>query len=69
MIEKALRIVITVLAGVGGLLTADRVLLMLPQGVLPDFARIGFFGVTVGTIVFYLVINQQLLIFSMYCLL
>ena len=39
MIEKALRIVITVLAGVGGLLTADRVLLMLPQGVLPDFAR------------------------------
>ena len=55
MIEKALRIVITVLAGVGGLLTADRVLLMLPQGVLPDFARIGFFGVTVGTIVFYLV--------------
>lgn len=55
MIEKALRIVITVLAGVGGLLTADRVLLMLPQGALPDFARIGFFGVTVGTIVFYLV--------------
>ena len=52
VIEKTLRIIITVLAGVGGLLTADRVLMMVPQSALPDFARIGFFGVTVGTIVF-----------------
>ncbi len=48
MIEKTLRLIITLLAGIGGLLTADRVFLMLPQGMLPDFARIGFFGVTVG---------------------
>ena len=55
MIEKVLRILITVLAGIGGLLTADRILLSLPQGMLPEFALVGIFGVTVGTIFFYLV--------------
>jgi uncharacterized protein YacL len=55
MIEKVLRILITVLSGIGGLLTADRVLFSLPQGLLPDFALIGIFGVTVGTVFFYMV--------------
>jgi uncharacterized protein YacL len=55
MINKALRILITLLAGIGGLLTADRVLLSLPQGLLPEFALVGIFGVTIGTVFFYLV--------------
>ncbi len=55
MIDKALRILITILAGIGGLLTADRVFLLLPAGVLPEFAQVGIFGVTIGTVFFYLV--------------
>lgn len=55
MIEKTLRIMITLLAGVAGLLAADRVFLMLPAELLPDFARIGFFGVTIGTLFIYLI--------------
>jgi len=55
MINKALRILITLLAGIVGLLTADRVLLSLPQGLLPEFALVGIFGVTIGTVFFYLV--------------
>ncbi len=48
MIEKTIAAYYYIIGGIGGLLTADRVFLMLPQGMLPDFARIGFFGVTVG---------------------
>lgn len=55
MIEKALRIMIAVLAGIGGLLTADRILPLLPPGVMPDFAQMGIFGVTLGTVFFFLV--------------
>ena len=55
MLEKVLRLLVTVLAGVGGLLVTDRILLLLPQGVLPEIALVGIFGVTVGTIFFYIV--------------
>ena len=55
MLEKSLRVLIAILAGVGGLLTADRVILLLPTGMLPDIAQVGVFGVTVGTVFFYLV--------------
>ena len=47
MINKTLRILIVVLAGLAGLLMADRVLLLLPPGILPEFAQVGIFGVTV----------------------
>ncbi len=55
MIEKTMRILMVVLAAIAGLLTADRVLLLLPQGILPEFAQIGVFGVTVGTVIFFLI--------------
>ena len=55
MLEKALKTLVTVLAGIGGLLLADRILLLLPQGLLPEFALIGFFGVTIATVFFYIV--------------
>ena len=55
MLEKVLRLLVTVLAGVGGLLIADRILLLLPQEVLPEIALVGIFGVTVGTVFFYLI--------------
>ena len=54
MINKTLRILIVVLAGLAGLLMADRVLLLLPPGILPEFAQVGIFGVTVGTVFFFL---------------
>ena len=55
MLEKVLKVLVMVLAGIGGLLLADRVLLLLPQGLLPEFALIGFFGVTIATVFFYIV--------------
>ena len=55
MLEKVLKTLVIILAGIGGLLLADRVLLLLPQGLLPEFALIGFFGVTVATVFFYIV--------------
>ena len=54
MLEKVLRPLVTVLAGVFGLLITDRILLMLPPGVLPEIAMVGIFGVTIGTIFFYI---------------
>ena len=55
MLEKVLKVLVVVLGVIGGLLLADRVLLLLPQGMLPEFALIGFFGVTVATVFFYIV--------------
>lgn len=55
MIEKTLRILIVILAAIAGLLAAERVFLLLPPGILPDFAKVGIFGVTVGTVFFFLI--------------
>jgi uncharacterized protein YacL len=54
MINKTLRILIVILAGIAGLLMADRVLLLLPPGILPEFAQVGIFGVTLGAVFFFL---------------
>ena len=54
MIEKTLRILICILAGIAGLLTADRIFMLLPSGLLPEMLQVGIFGVTVGTIIFFL---------------
>lgn len=54
MLEKALRWLIVVLAAVGGLLTADRVILMLPAGLLPEFFHIGIIGTTASALLSYL---------------
>lgn len=55
MIEKTLRILICILAGIAGLLAADRIILLLPPGILPELLQVGIFGVTVGTVIFFLI--------------
>lgn len=51
MLDKALRFVITVLAAVAGLVLAERVVPILVTFVNPELLRVGFFGITVATIV------------------
>ncbi len=50
MIDKTLRIIITVLAAVGGLMITDRFIPLLTTVVSEEFLRIGVFGVTMTTI-------------------
>ncbi|HWR45320.1 PIN/TRAM domain-containing protein [Sporomusa sp.] len=50
MIDKTLRILITVLAAVGGLMITDRIIPLLAVVVSEEFLRIGVFGVTMTTI-------------------
>ena len=50
MIDKTLRILITVLAAVGGLMITDRIIPLLAVVVSEEFLNIGVFGVTMSTI-------------------
>ena len=50
MIDKTLRILITVLAAVGGLMITDRIIPLLAVVVSEEFLNIGVFGVTMTTI-------------------
>lgn len=50
MLDKALRFVITVLAAVGGLMMTDRIIPYLASVVNPEFLRVGVFGITMATI-------------------
>lgn len=54
MLDKVLRFVITVLAGVSGLVLADRIIPILASFVNPEFLRIGFFGITMATILSFI---------------
>ncbi|MDF2568866.1 MAG: yacL [Sporomusa sp.] len=50
MIDKTLRIIITVLAAVGGLMITDRIIPLLAAVVSEEFLTIGVFGITMTTI-------------------
>lgn len=50
MIDKTLRILITILAAVGGLMITDRIIPLLAVVVSEEFLNIGVFGVTMTTI-------------------
>ncbi|WP_371376705.1 PIN/TRAM domain-containing protein [Sporomusa aerivorans] len=50
MIDRTLRIIITVLAAVGGLMITDRIIPLLATVVSEEFLKIGVFGVTMTTI-------------------
>ncbi len=50
MLDKILRFVLTVLAGIGGLMITDRLIPILASLVSTEFLRIGIFGVTMTTI-------------------
>lgn len=56
MLDRGLRFVVTVLAAVVGLMLADRVVPLLPGVLLSaEFLRVGFFGITVATILSFVV--------------
>ncbi|MBP2663999.1 MAG: yacL [Firmicutes bacterium] len=50
MVDKTLRIIITILAAVGGLMITDRIMPLLATVISEEFLRIGVFGVTMTTI-------------------
>jgi uncharacterized protein YacL len=50
VIDKTLRIIITVLAAVGGLMITDRIIPLLAAVVSEEFLTIGVFGITMTTI-------------------
>lgn len=50
MIDKSLRIIITILAAVGGLMITDRIMPLLATVISAEFLKIGVFGVTMTTI-------------------
>ncbi|TWH47003.1 PIN/TRAM domain-containing protein [Sporomusa sp. KB1] len=50
MIDKTLRIIITILAAVGGLMITDRIMPLLATVISEEFLRVGVFGVTMTTI-------------------
>ncbi|SMD14255.1 PIN/TRAM domain-containing protein [Sporomusa malonica] len=50
MIDKTLRIIITILAAVGGLMITDRIIPFLAAVVSEEFLTIGVFGITMTTI-------------------
>lgn len=54
MLDKVLRFAITVLAGVAGLVLADRVIPILASFVNPEFLRIGIFDITMATILSFI---------------
>ena len=55
MLDKALRFVITVIAGIGGLMMTDRILPYLTYVVSPEFLSLGIFGITTATILSFVV--------------
>ncbi len=55
MLDKTLRFAITVLAAVGGLMITDRIIPYLASLVSPDFLSFGFFGITVATILSFVI--------------
>jgi uncharacterized protein YacL len=55
MIDRALRIIITILAAVGGLVITDRIMPFLATVISEEFLRIGVFGVTMTTILTFVV--------------
>lgn len=50
MIDKGLRFVIVVLSAIGGLMITDRIIPLLPAIISQEFLHIGFFGITMTTI-------------------
>jgi uncharacterized protein YacL len=50
VIDRTLRIIITVLAAVGGLMITDRIIPLLATVVSEEFLKIGVFGITMTTI-------------------
>ncbi|MDR3589437.1 MAG: PIN/TRAM domain-containing protein [Negativicutes bacterium] len=55
MLDKTLRFAITVLAAVGGLMVTDRIIPYLASLVSPELLSFGFFGITVATILSFVV--------------
>lgn len=51
MIDKSLRIIITILAAVGGLVITDRIIPLLATVISEEFLQIGVFGITMATMV------------------
>lgn len=54
MLDKALRVTITVLSAVGGLMVTDRIILYVPIVVSPELVSSGIFGITLATLVSYI---------------
>ncbi|XEQ91584.1 putative PIN and TRAM-domain containing protein YacL [Sporomusa carbonis] len=54
MIDKTLRIIIVILAAVGGLMITDRIIPLLASVISEEFLRIGVFGVTMATILSFI---------------
>ncbi len=55
MIDRTLRIIITMLAAIGGLVITDRIMPLLATIISEEFLRIGVFGVTMTTILTFVV--------------
>ena len=54
MLDRVLRFAITALAAVGGLMATDRAMPFLASLIGPEILRVGFFGITIATIVSFL---------------
>lgn len=50
MLDKSLRVVIAILSAVGGLMITDRIIPLLPAIISQEFLHMGFFGITMTTI-------------------
>lgn len=55
MLDSVLRFVVTILAAIGGLMLTDRIVPLLPSVLSAEFLRIGFFGLTMATILSFVV--------------
>ncbi|BBB91324.1 MAG TPA: PIN/TRAM domain-containing protein [Methylomusa anaerophila] len=55
MLDQILRLFITVLAAVGGLMITDRIMPLLTAVISEEFLRIGVFGVTMTTILSFII--------------
>ena len=54
MLEKTLRFAIIFLCVIGGLMTMDRIVVYLPAIVSAEFLSLGFFGITLATVLSFL---------------
>ncbi|SDF48674.1 PIN/TRAM domain-containing protein [Sporomusa acidovorans] len=54
MIDRTLRIIITILAAVGGLMITDRVVPLMASVISEEFLKIGVFGITMTTILSFI---------------
>jgi uncharacterized protein YacL len=54
MLEKTLRWIIVFLCVLGGLMMMDRIVVYLPEIVSKDFLSLGFFGITLATVLSFL---------------